>query len=225
MFERLNRVLHQAGGGQAAGAGRQPTLQTLLPGDVVSFWDGGDGVALSALACEEELNGRATSWRWVLFDGGRVLEVAPEGTVLYTRTVVLHQASAPFEQLTSDPEQGGVLKAFEQHVREGTAARNPVLFSLDGKSYRMVATGVFSAKAVGGRTPAEKQYPSVEVWRDVDPARSSENVYFEMESDDEEGENVMLGIWTTHIALLFGKTLTDADVDSIYPRSEEETPR
>src|ERR671932_451962 len=137
MFDRLNRAIHQAldpdkvGGGQA----RQPTLESLLPGDVVSLWDGGDAVVQAVLECHEELNGRETVWRWNLLD------VSPEGNVLYARTVVFHQDSAEFETLTSDPDQGGVLKAFEARVREGTAARNPALFEFEGRVYRVVSTG------------------------------------------------------------------------------------
>src|SRR5918912_2130241 len=142
MFDRLNRAIHQAldpdkvGGGQA----RQPTLESLLPGDVVSLWDGGDAVVQSVLECREELNGRETVWRWNLLDEGRVLEVSPEGNVLYDRTVVLHQSTPEFETLTADPEQGGVLKAFEARVRQGTAARNPTLFEYESGVYRVVST-------------------------------------------------------------------------------------
>jgi hypothetical protein len=32
----------------------------------------------------------------------------------------------------------------------------------------------------------------------------------------------VLGIWTSHIALLFGRVLKPADVQAIYPRSEQE---
>ena len=50
-------------------------------------------------------------------------------------------------------------------------------------------------------------------------------MYFELEPttdvpDGESGSEV-LGIWTTHIALLFGRPLKGADLQTIYPRSEE----
>src|SRR5919204_74707 len=146
MFDRLNRVVHQAlDPGTAASKGRQPTLDTLLPGDVVSFWDGGDSVVQAVLECREDLNGRVTTWRWNVLDDGKVLEVSPEATVLYEQTIVFHQDSVEFETLTSDPEQGGVLKTFEARVREGTAARHPTLFEYGGKTYRVVSTGIFEA--------------------------------------------------------------------------------
>ena len=108
MFNRLKRDLQQAlDPSKPLPGSRQPTVETLLPGDVVSFWDGGDNVVQAALDCREELNGRETVWRWNLLDEGKVLEITPEGTVLYERTVVVHQNSAEFETLTSDADQGG----------------------------------------------------------------------------------------------------------------------
>src|SRR5918911_1709190 len=224
MFNRLNRAIHQALDPDkvAPGQARQPTLDSLLPGDVVSLWDGGDAVVQSVLECREELNGRETVWRWNLLDESRVLEVSPEGNVLYARTVVFHQDSAEFETLTSDPDQGGVLKAFEARVREGTAARHPVLFEYGGATYRVVSTGVFEARPVGVPSFAPGAYSNQEVWRDINPSNPGENVYFELEptqtgpGDDTE----VLGVWTSHIALLFGKPLTGADIQSIYPRAE-----
>src|SRR5918912_306835 len=133
MFDRLNRAFQQASDpGRQPPQLRQPSIESLLPGDVVSFWDGGDNVVQAVLECREELNRRETAWRWNVVDDRRLLEVAPEGPVLYERTAVLHQDSAAFETLTSDPEQGGVLKAFEARVRQGTAARNPTLFEYEG---------------------------------------------------------------------------------------------
>src|ERR687885_2193768 len=156
MFNRLNRALQQALDRDKAQAGqvRQPTLESLEPGDVVSLWEGGDAVVQAVLECREEVNGRETVWRWNLLDEGRLLSVAPEGNTLYRRTVVLHQDSAEFETLTTDPEQGGVLKAFEARVRQGTAARNPTLFEYDGRVFRVVSTGIFDARPIG-----QREYP------------------------------------------------------------------
>ncbi len=229
MFDRINRTLQQALDPDKIGEtkGRQPTIETLLPGDVVSTWDKGDLVVQAALECVEALNGRETRWRWNLLDEGRVLETAPDENVLYGRTVVLHQDSAEFETLVTDPEQGGVLKSFEARVRQGTAARNPVLFELQGRTYRIISTGTFEARPAGAQShAASTQYPSFEVWRDVSPTNPGDNVYFEMEptgeiAEDDE-ERTVLGIWTSHIALLFGKPLRQSDIQTIYPRSEEE---
>src|SRR5215216_3115386 len=134
MFDRLKRDLRQALDPDKATPGaRQPTVGTLLPGDVVSLWDAGDHVVLSVLECREELNRRETTWRWNLLDEGHMLAASPEGNTLYERTVTLYQSSPEFETLTADPEQGGVLKAFEARVRQGIAARNPTLFEFEGR--------------------------------------------------------------------------------------------
>jgi hypothetical protein len=222
MFNRLNRALHQAlDPDKTPPQPRQPTLESLLPGDVVSLWDDGDHVVQAVLECREELNRRETVWRWNVLDEGRVLEVTPEGNVLYDRTVVLHQDSAEFETLTSDPAQGGVLKAFEARVREGTAARQPTLFEFEQGVYRVVSTGIFDARPLDATS-----YPNLPVWRDVNPTDASDNVYFELEPTTEppagESGSEVLGIWTTHIALLFGRPLQAADIQSIYPRAEQE---
>jgi hypothetical protein len=223
MFNRLNRALQQAlDPNKPASAARQPTVDTLLPGDVVSLWDGGDHVVEGVLDCHEELNGRETSWRWNLLDEGRMLEATPEGNTLYERTAILHQDSAEFETLTSDPDQGGVLKAFEARVRQGNAARNPTLFEYEGRVFRIVSTGIFAAQPVG-----YAGYPNATVWRDINPSNPGENVYFELEPTVESplgdvSPTEVLGIWTSHIALLFGRPMKGADIQSIYPRAEQE---
>jgi hypothetical protein len=225
MFDRLKRDLSQAldPGKGSAHQRPQPTVDSLLPGDVVSLWDGGDHVIEAVLECREELNGRETLWRWNLMDEGRVLDATPEGNTLYERTVILHQDSAEFETLTSDPEQGGVLKAFEARVRQGIAARNPTLFEYGGRVYRVVSTGVFDARPLGQAT-----YPNAAVWRDINPTNAGENVYFELEPTEttagDDSDSEVLGIWTSHIALLFGRPLKPAEIQSIYPRAEPESP-
>jgi hypothetical protein len=225
MFDRLNRALQQhLDPNHVTPQLRQPTLESLLPGDVVSFWDGGDNLVQAVLECREELNRRETVWRWNILDEGRVLECTPEGNTLYEGTAVLHQSSAEFETLTANPDQGGVLKAFEARVRQGTAARNPTLFEFEGSVYRVVSTGIFDARAV-----AQASYPNLEVWRDINPDNAGDNVYFELEPTQDLPEGArgseVLGIWTSHIALLFGRPLKAGDIQTIYPRSEEASNR
>jgi hypothetical protein len=215
MFNRLNRVLQQRlDPDKLPGQPRQPTVETLLPGDVVSFWDSSDNVVQAVLECREELNGRETSWRWNVLDDNRMIEVSPEGTVLFERSEVVHQSSAAFETLTCDPDQGGVLKAFEARVRQGTAARQPTLFEYGGSVYRVVSTGIFDARPLGAAS-----YPNLEVWRDINPNNPGENVYFALEptEDSSDGVTGVLGIWTSHILLLFGHDLKPADITTIYP--------
>src|SRR5919202_1081786 len=110
MFDRLKRDLQQAlDPSKPASQRGQPTLETLLPGDVVSLWDQGDHIVQAVLDCREDLNGCTVSWRWNLLDNGGMLSAAPEGNVFYDRTAILTQDSAEFETLTADPDQGGVL--------------------------------------------------------------------------------------------------------------------
>ncbi len=223
MFNRLKRDLQQAlDPNKPAPSPRQPTVDSLLPGDVVSLWDAGDHVVQSILECREELNQRVTSWRWNLLDEGQMLEATPEGNTLYTRTVILHQDSPEFETLTSDPDQGGVLKAFEARVRQGIAARNPTLFEYEGRVFRVVSTGIFDAQPVG-----QASYPNATVWRDINPSNPGDNVYFELEPTEDvpagdQSPTEVLGIWTSHIALLFGRPMKNADIQTIYPRAEQE---
>jgi hypothetical protein len=229
MFDRVYRALQGAlDPDKVAPPGRQPTLETLVPGDVVSMWDYGDGVVQHVLECREDLNQRDVGWRWNILDEGRMLSTAPEGNVLYERSEVLRQQSADFETLTADPEYGGVLKAFEARARENTAARNPTLFEFGGRVYRVVSTGIFDARPVGPTPRVPGVLPNLEVWRDINLVNPGDNVYFELEpteeTPDDESGSIVLGIWTTHIALLFGRELKPADVQTIYPRAEQEGP-
>ncbi len=187
-------------------APREPTVETLRPGDAVTFWDGEDAIVDCVLDCEEQLGARRTRWRWNLLRGGRMLETAPDGNVLYPSSEVFYQGSAPFEQLTGDPASGGVLKTFEARVRAGTVGSNPVYFDYQDHHFQLRSTGTFGVTPLGPP-------PTAEVWRDVsdDP---SQNVYFEL--DTPEGTQG-LGIWTTHILFLVGEPLKTTDIRAIYP--------
>ena len=56
MFDRLGRALQQhLDPNRTPPQLRQPTIESLLPGDVVSFWDGGDSVVTAVLECREAL--------------------------------------------------------------------------------------------------------------------------------------------------------------------------
>jgi hypothetical protein len=113
-----------------------------------------------------------------------------------------------------------VLKSFEQRVREGRAARNPTLFEHGDKVIRIISTGTFGVKFVEGVAPKDQ------VWRDVHPTNPGENVFFELDPTEEPepgGTTTFLGVWTSHIALLHGRALSEADIRSIYPRAEGPT--
>src|SRR5688572_20959927 len=72
---------------------RQPTVESLRPGDVVGLGVDQYLVVDAVLQCQENLGSRTTTWRWNFLHGGRMLEAAPDGNVLYHRTAVLHQGA------------------------------------------------------------------------------------------------------------------------------------
>jgi hypothetical protein len=204
--ERATRLVHAVRDDTVPSAAREPTLETLAPGDAIAFWDGENAVVECVLECEELVDGRRTGWRWHLLSGGRLLEVAPDGNVLYTRGEVIYQGSAVFDQLTGPPAAGGVLQLFEARVRARTLGANPVTFAYQGREFTVRSTGTFRATPLGPP-------PRGEVWRDIsdDPRQ---NTYFELEAaDGTQG----LGIWTTHILLLLGERLQASDIRGLYP--------
>ena len=194
--------------GRAGPAQRQPAVDNLLPGDAISFSDDSDSVVRSVLECREQLGPRTTSFRWSVLDDGRVLEWAPDATILYSTRSVAYQGEEPFQKLTDAPAQGGVLKTFEARVQASTVASNPVTLEHDGQAFHMRSTGTFTARLLGD-APGE-------VLADVAP-NADDNVYFEAEARD---GSQLLGIWTSHILLLVGKPLGKTDIAAIYPGSE-----
>jgi hypothetical protein len=193
-------------GDGAPASGPEPDLNlgTVQQGDILALWDGREPTVERAIVCQETLPGRVTSWKWLFLEGGQLLALAPVGNVLYTDTTVLYQGSEPYERLTGEIENGGVLKTFEARVREGTVGANPVFFEYEGQQFRVQSTGTFSA--------ADQPLPEAEVWSDVQ-VDEGQNVYFKMVGAD---ATQVLGIWTSHIALLKGRVLAPADVREIY---------
>ncbi len=179
-------------------------LASVKPGDVIALWSGQEPLVERVVSCQETLPGRVTRWKWVFLEKGQLLAATPSGNVLYDRTAVLYQGTAPYEQLTGEIESGGVLKTFEARVRDGSVGTNPVFFDYEGQRYRVLSTGTFAAP--------DEPVPEAEVWSDVQ-ADEGQNVYFRLAGA--EGVQV-LGIWTSHIALLFGKPLATSDVREIY---------
>jgi hypothetical protein len=193
----------QAAASKTQDAATEKTVANLEPGDGLAFWDGQNCLVDSVLRCTEVVNERVTEWQWVLLSDGRLLEIAPDANMVYDAPEVLQQGSEPFEQLTGER---GVLRAFEQRVREEVAGSQPVHFQYGDVNYQVKSTGTFTAQ-VGGQ-PLTR-----DVWRDVSP-NAGDNVYFEMAAES----GAALGVWTTHIALYVGQPLRETDIDSIYPR-------
>jgi hypothetical protein len=192
--------------GSASPAGPEPDLDlnTIRPGDIVALWNGKESLVDRVIECRETLPARVTHWKWVFLEQGQVLALTPNGNSLYTDTRVLFQGSEPYERLTGEVEQGGVLKSFEARVRDGSVGRNPVLFDYDGQSYQLLGSGTFGV--------ADQPVPDLDVWRDVS-VDEHDNVYFRFTGP--EGVQA-LGLWTSHIALLIGKSLAPADVREVY---------
>jgi len=203
-FSRRARSPARTKGGDAV---TPRTLDNLEPGDALSFWDGRSSLVDTVLDCFEEVGARATRWQWVILDDGRLLEIAPGGNSTYGTPETLRQGSLAFEQLTGDH---GMLKAFEQRVRDGVSGSQPVHFQHGEANYQARSTGTFSGSVRGKPLTGE-------VWRDISP-KASDNVYFEMESSSGQ---VILGVWTAHVAWYVGQPLREADIVGIYPGGKE----
>jgi hypothetical protein len=187
---------------------REPTVETLQPGDAVAFGDGSHSLVESVLDCREQVGARTSTWRWSFLDDGKLLESAPDGNVLYERSDVAYQGDETFHRLVAEAEEGGVLKLFEHRVRAGQTTSSSIMFEHADLVFHIRSTGTFSARAMGK--------PLGEVWRDIGP-EASENVYFEAEAPT--GEQ-LLGVWTTHVVLLVGQKLGITDIEAIYPGAE-----
>ena len=100
-----------------------------------------------------------------------------------------------------------MLKLFEERVRAGRSAREPVTFEYHENTYTLRSTGIFAARPAGAA-------PTRDVWRDIsdDP---SQNVYFEMTT---ASGGRAIGIWTTHILFGVGRLLADTDIRGVYRR-------
>jgi hypothetical protein len=179
---------------------QETTPLTLKPGDALMLWNGDDRIVQSALDCAEHLNGRETDWRWLLLDGDTVLEVLSDGrTTYFDRWTIIRQGSVDFVRLVGDRD--GLLRVFEQRVREGTSALTPTLFEYEGETWQVVATGTFVVRRAAGMALGE-------VWRDITP-NEGDNVYAKLVGS---GGVRALAIWTTHIGFLRGQEVGPADL-------------
>jgi hypothetical protein len=206
--QRYERIRSLRGELPAQQKERELSPSTLLPGDAIAFSDGNNRVVVGVLECQEQVGPRSSAWRWSFLDDGYMLEAARDGNVLYEGSEIAYQGSQPFQELVADPDEGGVLKVFEQRVRDGTVASQPVTFEHAGLTFHLRSTGTFSARTHGT--------PPGDVWDDISP-EAGDNVYFEAEA--QSGEQ-LLGVWTSHIVLLVGRSLGLTDVEAIYPGTE-----
>jgi hypothetical protein len=176
----------------------------LQRGDVIVFWEGGDALVTAALDCSETVAGRRSTWRWLFLSTGPMIEVVGDATRIYERTDIIPRGTVAFQRLTGSVQEDGVLQTFEARIRDGSVAMDPVVFRMEETAYRVLGTGTFSCTRAGPLTQA--------VWRDISDDES-QNVYFRMQST--EGAEV-LGIWTTDIALMYGRPLANAEIKGLY---------
>ncbi|TAK25488.1 MAG: hypothetical protein EPO26_03730 [Chloroflexota bacterium] len=183
-----------------------PDLSALKTGDAISFWDNTDATVLGVITCREAINGRETSWKWVFLSGDKVLELLPRGQVLYTGQAVAHQGDEFFELLVG---AGGVLKRFEGNVREGIA-HEPVELQVDDTVYRVRSTGTFTGALTGAANEV-----AADVWGSLGTGQP-DNVYFKLVPSDEANDTVALGIWTSHILMLTGRSIGRGEIANIF---------
>ncbi len=204
MFDRMRDALRGKKKEEPVVIRTTETPADLQRGDVIVFWESGDAVVTATLDCWENLGGRQTTWRWLFLSSGAMLEVLGRGDAIYESTEIIHQGTVAFQRLTGSADEEGVLQTFEARVRDGTVATDPVSFRMDDAAYRIASTGTFLATRTGPLT--------AEVWRDISDEQG-QNVYFRMQSSD--GADV-LGIWTSHIALLKGRPLPSTEIKGLY---------
>jgi hypothetical protein len=176
----------------------------LQPGDAIRLGAEPARIVRTVFFCREVVRDQVTDWRWVFLDDGSLLELAPKGPAWYRRHVVLAEGAALYDTLVG---ADGALARFERRVRDGTWASRPVEVAIDGRGYRLRFTGTLSARRLGAE-------PELSPWRLL-RADSDENVYFGLSALAPDGDELVLGLWTTGVCLSFGRSL-----GSVEPRIE-----
>ncbi|MBI3977099.1 MAG: hypothetical protein HY331_02830, partial [Chloroflexi bacterium] len=167
----------------------------LSPGDIIQFWVEGTRIVSTVLNCQETIGARTYGWQWSFLDDGTLVEHSADGEWRYREHEVIPQGSSLYEELVA-PD--GLLVQFEERVRAGTSGRQPVFVHLRDRVYRIANTGTLIAQRSGAQ-------PTIEPWQAFSPD-PKENVYFGLVNteDDEDG---VLGIWTSHVCLSFGRPI------------------
>lgn len=204
MFDRMRDALFGTRKEESIPIRMTESPRDLQRGDVIVFWESSDAIVTATLDCRESLAGRETGWRWLFLSSGQMLEVVGDTMIIYDHTDLIYQGTVAFQRLTGSVQDDGVLQTFEARAKDGTLATDPVVFRLEDAAFRVVGTGTFSCTRLG----ALQQ----DVWRDISE-REDRNVYFRMQSTDGAA---VLGIWTTHIALLSGRPLANAEIKGLY---------
>ena len=179
-------------------------LFSLQPGDLLGIWMETDYLVTASLRCKETIDGDTTEWRWLFLDNGDLLEASPDGYFRYRSHQVVRQGTELYEELVA---QDGALVRFEQRVRESASGRRPVHVTLDGKEYRVASTGTVDVD-LAGEAPDLLPYKSLS--RDA-----SRNVYFGLLGVEDEAD-VVLGLWTAHVCLSFGRPLEASQISGVH---------
>jgi hypothetical protein len=179
-------------------------LDTLLPGDAIELWAEGNHIVATVFRCRELVDERPVQWCWLFLDDGSLVEISLDGHFRYTEHRTLNQGSGQYEEIVA---QDGALVRFEERVREGTSGRRPVHVTIDDHTYRITSTGTVLAERLGPE-------PEPVSWRTFS-LKPEENVYFGLVDEDDE-DNVILGLWTAHVCLSMGQSFDPADVTQIF---------
>lgn len=182
-------------------------FQRLEPGDAILFWLKGSRIVSSIYDCSEVMEGQTTAWRWVFLDDGTMLEHSPDGDWLYTEHQVVNQGSPLYEELLAED---GALVRFEERVRAQSSGRQPVYVTLRDTRYRVTSTGTMAVRRKGDP-------PSLLPWQQFS-SNPRDNVYFGMVNPDDDGQGV-LGIWTGHVCLSYGRALEPTDIEAVYRKN------
>lgn len=203
MFDRFGRLIRQRVD-RPQPVSPPVTPATLAAGDVLLLRDGSDFVVEAAFECREVPAGAMSPWRLLQLDDGSLLESQRDALWLYGPPDILVPGSQPFRSLTGQGGGEGLLRRFEAQQASPEPSQ-PVVYADERGSYRIIATGAFSAVVTGA--------PSGPVWTALSP-NPAENVYVRMA----DGAESLLGIWTGPIALYRGGPLLTIDIKGMYSR-------
>ena len=190
----------------SAGTTDDHNLGDLEPGDAITFWGEGDRVVTTVYECAEGIGEREYRWKWVFLDDGSLVEHSADGQWRYTEHQIVPQGSALFSDLVGP---GGMLEQFEARVRTDTVGDDPLWVELKGRRYRATATGTVAPQRRG---PS----PTLSPWAQI-VKKAEGNVYFSFVAADDEQAGV-LGLWTSHVCLSFGRPIATTDIDGVFRR-------
>ncbi len=186
------------------GTSEDRDLGDIEPGDAIDFWGEGHRVVTCVLECSERIGMREYAWRWSFLDDGSIVEASLDGQWRYAEHEIVPQGSALFSDLVGSK---GLLEQFEARVRDDSVGDNPLFIELRSKRYKVTSTGTVAPKRRG---EAPKLGPWAQFVKNPD-----ENVYFSLVAAEDENDGV-LGVWTSHVCLSFGKPISETDVNAVY---------